>query len=512
MMPVQKTNRHQGSLSMKRNWMTLQILVSILAMSVVLSTPALGQNLLWSGAYGGYYSEKGSACISTVNGGFMALGSTFSYGVGDWDIYALRLDSLGDTLWSKTYGGPATDYGHDILATDDGGFLIVGSSRSYGSGGKDLYLIKTSFMGDTLWTRAYGGVADDEGCSVQPVSGGGYIICGTTNSFGAGFSDFYLVRIDAAGDTLWTRAYGGAGGESGFAARATGDGGFIAIGNTGTFGEGYSSIYVVRVDAAGDTLWTGAYGGTRADFGHSIEITLDGGFLLVGATGSYGAGYYDAYLIKTDAAGVVQWEETYGGTKEDRAYSARQTADGGFILAGSTESFGSGKKDVYLVKTDPFGIELWSAAYGGTLADESRMVLTQSNGDFVVVGESYSYALGGSDLYVLKVAGNQSTSVEEPIDYALPDQFELSQNYPNPFNAGTSIQFRLERRASVALIIYNLLGQTIREFEAPDRPAGTYLVEWDGTNEFGSEVASGVYFYRLQVAGFSQTRKMLLLK
>ncbi|MDH4155949.1 MAG: T9SS type A sorting domain-containing protein [candidate division Zixibacteria bacterium] len=478
----------------------------------LLCSPARSQTQLWSTNFGGRLNEMGSASVATADGGFAVLGSTYSFGSGGMDFYLVKIDSLGDTLWTRTFGGASFEDGYDIQRTADGGFVMVGATESYGGGGRDIYLVRADSSGRVLWARTYGGGQDDEGMSVRLTPDGGYVICGTTCSFGSGYNDVYFVRTNAAGDTVWTRTFGGPGGDSGFAVRVTADGGFIAVGTTGSFGTGYSSVYAIRMDSDGDSLWATTYGGTRADIGYSLELTSDGGFIFVGASASFGASYNDAYLVKTDIAGNVTWEYIYGGTYDDRGYSVCQTADGGYALVGSTLSFGSGKNDVYVVKVDPMGTEIWSRSYGGRESDFCHAVIEDSGLDLFLVGHSYSYSAGGSDIYMLKIKGSDATPVYEIDRPGLPDGFVLAQNYPNPFNPSTTIEFSVPGRSRAFLTIFNVLGQIVRQWQFSSLSAGTYAVEWDGCNDGGRGVASGVYFYRLDAGATSQTKKMLLLK
>ncbi len=169
-------------------------------------------------------------------------------------------------------------------------FTLLFSSRSYAQ---------------QTWIRTYGGPNYDWSNSVQQASDGGYIISGSTNSFGAGSYDVYLVKTDSQGDTLWTRTYGGSHDDRGYSVQQTSDGGCIIAGYTSSFGEGYDDVYLIRTDASGDTLWTRTYGGTANDYGYSVQQTSDGGYITGGYTSSFGAGVWDVYLIKTDANGNV---------------------------------------------------------------------------------------------------------------------------------------------------------------------------------------------------------------
>ncbi|MBK7142929.1 MAG: T9SS type A sorting domain-containing protein [bacterium] len=490
--------------------MERRILLLIVCLSALVTT-ATAQSLVWSKHYGGYFNEGGYGCQTTADGGYVAIGSTYSFGSGDHDLYIIRLDSLGDTLWAKTAGGTGTDYGRDLQVTADNGFLCVGSTTSSGAGGGDLLLVKYNQYGDQLWSKTIGGTAADEGWSIRATSDSNYIICGTTSSTGAGYADLWLVKVDESGNLLWSKTFGGVGGESGMAVRETWDG-YVAIGSTGSFGTGYSSIYMVKTSFDGDSLWAISLGGSRADYGYSLEITPEFGLLVVGATNSYGLGYNDAYVIKTTAGGTVEWERTFGGTRDDRAYAVSYTADGNYVITGTTESSGAGGSDIYVLKIDPLGQQLWSTTQGGTQSDYCRSICVDSKGNYLLAGYTYSYSIGGSDLYLATLVGDQATPVEDDPVTGLPFGYVLDQNYPNPFNAGTTIEYALPRRAEIGLAIYNLLGQVVKRWPLESQPAGHYRVFWDGRTDDGHDLASGVYFFRLEAVEFHSVRKLVLLK
>jgi len=187
------------------------------------------------------------------------------------DIYVIRTDAHGDTLWTRSYGGPLEEQTHSLAAADDGGYIIAGRKCTLSGEDPDVYLLRLDANGDTLWTKTYGGTASDGGCCVQQTHGGEIVIAGWTASFGAGGYDVWLLKTDAYGDTLWTRTYGGAGGDGGYSVQETSDGGYIIAGGTYSFGEGECDVYLIRTDANGDTLWTKTYGGIGSDVGLSIR-------------------------------------------------------------------------------------------------------------------------------------------------------------------------------------------------------------------------------------------------
>ena len=257
--------------------------------------------------------------------------------------------------FEKTFGGTGFELGTSVVQTNDGGYVVAGYTDSFGAGGFDVYLIKTDAAGDTLWTRTYGGANSDHGTSVVQANDGGYFVAGYTESFGAGEADVYLIRTDAAGDTLWTRTFGGAESDYGHSLVQTDDGGCAIAGRTESFGSGGTDFYLIKTDASGDTLWTKTFGGTDRDSGFSVVQTADGGYVVAGLTESFGAGRADVYLIKTDASGDTLWSRTYGLTGSEWGFSVIQTNDGGYVVAGETASSGAGGSDVYLLKLDADG-------------------------------------------------------------------------------------------------------------------------------------------------------------
>lgn len=483
-----------------------------LALLLISLTPCLkSQTLIWDIPHGGIYNEGGYAAVQADDGSYMVIGSTYSFGAGEFDLYLLKIGAAGDTLWTRTFGGALTEYGYDIHTTSDGGFILVGSTKSFGVGKKDIYLIKVDSSGNILWQRTYGGAEDDDGWSVRQTSDRGFIICGSSSSSGAGYSDLILIKTDSVGQTLWSKTFGGAGGESGASVRELNGGGFVAVGSTGSFGTGYSSVYLVRTSANGDSLWAKDFGGAAADFGNAVEVALDGSFLIAGATASIGAGYSDFYLLKVDAAGTKLWEKTFGGSKDDRAYSIFATRDGSYILTGTTESYGAGMIDLYAVRVNPDGDQIWARAYGGAKADYGRMVFQDRSRDYILVGYTYSFGSGGSDLYLAKIQG-ETTPVDDHNFSLLPGHFILFQNYPNPFNQTTIIEFAVPRSTAVEIGIYNLLGQLVRGWTLGVVLAGRQSIIWDGCDNAGREAASGIYFFRLRSEQYHSAIKIALIK
>ena len=275
------------------------------------------------------------------------VGQTKSYGVGEYDIYIIRVDAQGDTIWTKAIGGNDWDMASDIIAVSSGGFLIAGETKSYGQGDKDGYLLRINDDGKVRWAKTYGGSDRDAFHSVLEDDDGNFITAGYTFSYGAGDLDFYLVKTDSSGTVLWSKTYGGVLQDWGQEVRQTLDKGFIIAGYTTSFGMGLTDNYLVRVDSAGDTVWTRAYGSIHQEFANGLTITSDGGFVIVGAE--------DYLTIKVDANGDTVWTSTYTSGINGIAAVVTETPDGGLVIGGKTRDTGIGLADILLVKTDGSG-------------------------------------------------------------------------------------------------------------------------------------------------------------
>jgi len=257
-----------------------------------------------------------------------------------------------EVKWQKTFGGPDNEDGYSVQQTSDGGYIIAGYTYSFGTSSydNDVYLIKTDSNGNEEWNKTFGGTRYDEAFSVQQTSDGGYIIAGHTYSFGAGNWDVYLIKTDSNGNEEWSKTFGGANGDGAFSVQQTTDGGYIIAGHTYSFGAGSYDVYLIKTDSSGNEEWSETFGGTSSDYAWSVKQTTDGGYILGGHTESFGAGKSDAYLVKTDYGGNKEWNKTFGGISYDEAHSVQQTSDGGYIIAGKTFSFWVGSVDVYLIK------------------------------------------------------------------------------------------------------------------------------------------------------------------
>ncbi len=307
---------------------------------------------IWTRSYGGTDWDQANSVQQTADGGYIVTGYTWSFGGGKCDVYMLKIAPNGDPAWTRTFGGTNEDYGYGgfgVQQTTDSGYVIIGTTDSYGAGMYDVYLIKTDENGDTLWTKVLGGSDYDEGVSVQQTSDGGYIIAGFTRSFGGGNRDVYLIKTGANGDTTWTRCYGGSNDDVGSSVRQTADDGYIIAGYTSSFGSGRTDVWLIKTDSSGDTLWTKCYGGANEDEGYSVQQTMDGGYVITGCTNGFGSVMSDVWLMKTDSSGDTLWTQTLGGPGLDWGETVQQTSDSGYVVTGMSNA------NVYLIKTDALG-------------------------------------------------------------------------------------------------------------------------------------------------------------
>jgi hypothetical protein len=359
----------------------------------------------WARTYGGTGSEMARSMVQTSDGGYAIAGITGSYGTGGEDFWLVKTDSNGNALWNKTYGRTGQDWAYSMVQTVDGGYAIAGGTNSYGAGDSDFWLVKVNANGNALWNQTYGGTGQDEAHSVVQTADGGYAIAGHTFSYpyGAGNADFWLVKTDLNGNALWNKTYGRTEIDEAYSIIQTSDGGYALAGKTNSYDTGNSDFWLVKIDANGNALWNQTYGGTDTDAAFSIVQTSDGGYAIAGYTYSYGAGNADFWLVKTDSNGNALWNKTYGGTVTEMTWSMVKTADGGYALAGVTTSYGAGYSDFWLVKTDLNGNALWNKTYGGTGSDEAHSVVQTVDGGYALAGYTGSYGAGGSDFWLVKV-------------------------------------------------------------------------------------------------------------
>jgi hypothetical protein len=297
----------------------------------------------------------------TSDGGYIVTGEAL-IDDGKYHIFLLKTDSLGNTLWYRedfagdSISDTVSGVGLSVQETSDGGYIITGHKSLWvWEEIGDLWLIKTDSLGNTLWTRVYGADGPDCGCCVRQTSDGGYIISGYSESL----QSLWLLKTDEAGDTVWTQSSSGWVLGRGYCVQQTSDEGYILTGSIAPFYDGKNHLFLLKTDSTGDTLWSridiGWLSPAGGGVGRCIQQTSDDGYIITGYTSEWYDEIDDLWLIKTDSAGDTLWTRIYGGEAEDMGYCVDQTADGGYIVTGATKSFGAGGYDIWLLKTDASG-------------------------------------------------------------------------------------------------------------------------------------------------------------
>jgi len=423
----------------------------------------------WEKTYGGLNADYSFSVQQTQDGCYIVAGGTFSFG-NPCQVYLIKTNASGDTLWTKIYGGANGEFAYSVKQTSDEGYIIAGY---YADTSSNLsgYLMKTNASGDSLWggwRTPYSAYS-----SVQQTQEGGYIIAGYTEAFGDSYQ-VYLIKTNASGLYLWERAYGGTGNDVGQSVQQTTDGCYIVAGQTNSYGNSYQ-VYLIKTNANGDTIWTRTYGGTGDDYGRSVWLTSDSGYIVAGKTNSFGNAD-QVYLIKTNGNGDTLWTRTYGGTSSDWGFSVQQTRDGGYIVAGNTWSFGN-VSQVYLIKTNASGDTLWTKNYGGTDNDYGTSVQQTSDGGYIVAG--YTWSFGNEwQVYLIKTDANGNVGVESKAVSSPVSRLPLSVS-PNPFTSFATVPGRSTERFA----LYDVSGRRV----------GTYRGD-----RIGEGLVPGVYFLRAE--------------
>ncbi|MDY0016815.1 MAG: Ser-Thr-rich GPI-anchored membrane family protein [Candidatus Delongbacteria bacterium] len=322
--------------------------------------------------------------------------------------------------FSKNYGGSNSEYGRYVIQSTDGGYIIAGYTNSFGAGSNDVYLIKTDSNGNQVWYKTFGGADFDTGQSVAQTTDGGYIIAGNTYSYGAGDSDVYLIKTDSVGNQIWDKTFGGAGNDTGQSVAQTTDGGYIIAGYTNSYGAGSNDVYLIKTDSNGNQVWYKTFGGADSDIGYSVIRTTDRGYIITGYTYSFGAGGYDVYLIKTDSNGNQVWYKTFGGADSDIGYSAIRTTDRGYIITGYTYSESMGNYDLIIIKTDSEGNQLWYKTFGDDDTVLGRSVAQTTDGGYIITGYIL-YSATYSDVYLIKTDSEGNQLWDKTFGGASPD-------------------------------------------------------------------------------------------
>ena len=368
---------------------------------------------LWSKTYGGNGKDASTSLVQTSDGGYALAGFTYSSGNGDSDALLVKTDEYGNLEWNKTIGGPDNYSADSLIQTNDGGFAFVGTNSSYYEGyvpigtipegaWSSVWLVKTDEYGNIEWSRTFDTkMGFYYGSSLVQTSDGGYALAGHSISFEEEDSDLLLIKTDSYGIMQWSKLYGGLAGESdpqGFI--QTLDGGFALVCKRFPYGSVYVDAWFIKTDESGNLEWDNNFGGVGMDYPTSLVQLLDGSFAFVGCTDSYGNGGYDFWLIKTDNYGNMEWNHTFGTQDMDTNPSLVQTLDGGFALAGYAhyDSFA----DLLLIRTDNLGNMLLNQSYSGRAVLGFPSLVQTMDGGFALSGAKGNFVSGDWDFWLVK--------------------------------------------------------------------------------------------------------------
>ncbi len=385
---------------------TLKVIVALTLITIAAAcawAQPEAPDTVWTHHYGSSINEEFFASCNTHDGGFLFAGRI---GPGqETDVYLVRVNGGGDTLWTRTYGGSSPDVAYAVQSIGANGYIVAGETESFGAFPSDVYVLRLNLDGDTLWTRRVGNPSTERGRALLAWADGTSLVAGASFISNGSSFDSYLVKLAANGDTLWTRTYGGTGVDQFTSIQQTVDGGFIAAGSTTSLGSpGASNLYVVRIDVNGTPLWSRGYGGTGTDAAFAVLQMSDAGFTVAGST--TGSGGDDNFvLLRTNVQGDSLWSRSFAFTGDDLPTALVQGRDNGVLIGGYSTSFNPPNKDFLVVKTNDVGEMVWNLHYGGQLHDYLQSMIVTQDGGFLCSGRSNNFTNGGWDGYVIRLAG-----------------------------------------------------------------------------------------------------------
>lgn len=462
----------------KSNLMLTMILIAVFLLPFGELGKGFAQTLQCSSYYGSANPDFANAVKQESDSIFIVAGYT-NTNAGYWNTYLLKVDAFCNLLWETTLVNAISEKSFDLIIAKDAGYIMVGDAYNTTLSTLDALVTKTDSSGNLLWRKNIGGTNNELFYSIVENNDSSLVATGYTDTYGAGLSDFYIVKMDNDGNTLWQKTYGGTGKELAMSICKTNNKGYAVTGYTLSYGSGGKDFWLLRLNENGDTLWSKTYGGIQDDTGYEVQQTQDGGFIIAGYTTSFGNGG-NALVVKTDSLGNLQWQKDYGGYYFDQLFSVKETTGGNYIMAGHTASSGNGMQDVWVVKINQYGDTLWTKTYGGTNDDQAEQAIITSTGNYVVVGNTKSFGNGLNDAYFLHIS---DTSTIANIQQTVLEQYNFSI-YPNP-STGKVI---LTTTESSTIEIYNVLGEKI--LSSPIRGGREVALDLSGN-------PAGIYYYSI---------------
>ncbi|MCR4433185.1 MAG: InlB B-repeat-containing protein [Caldiserica bacterium] len=365
----------------------------------------------WAKAFGGISSDFCYSVLKTSDEGYIVAGYTSSFGAGGNDVLLLKLDLLGNISWARTFGGAKNDCATSLLKTADGGYIVAGYTNSFGAGSNDILVLKLDAQGNLVWGKTFGGSSNEEAYSISEGSNGedqGYIVAGYSYSYSTNY-DFLVLKMDSNGNLNWAKTFGAGSIDMAKSVLKTTDGSYIVVGYSYSSSTGYDFL-VLKLDIDGNLSWAKTFGGSSHEYAYSVYKTSDGGFVVAGNTSSFGVGNFDFLILRVDSAGNLSWAKAFGGSNYECASSVWETSDGGYIVAGYTTSFGATGYDFLVLRLDSNGTLSWAKVFGGVGDDQAFSVSQATDGGYVIAGATGSFGAGSNDFLVLKLDSNGDIS------------------------------------------------------------------------------------------------------
>jgi len=361
----------------------------------------------WVMTYGGFTYDQAPALELTSDGGYIVAGETRSFGAGNYDYWALKLDSYGNVDWEKTYGGMYGDNADSVQQTfnefeERDGYVVAGSTLDSNDidAESDLWILRLDLDGQIIWQKTYDRSASDWSADIQQTTDGGFAVVAKTDNV------IWMLKLDSDGTVDWEKTYGGSAYcYYGTSFQQTTDGGYVMAGYITPEIYQDCDTFVLKLDSSGNIEWQKKYGLSHSNSPRSIQQTADGGFIVGGDDGQG-----DAWIFKLDSYGNVEWEKKYdgcylGSCLEDVS-EIQQTTDGGYIVAGETSSFGAGGSDVWVLKLNSAGGIIWQKTLGGSEWDRTSSVRETTDGGYIVAGTTPSFGAGSTDMWLMKLDAN----------------------------------------------------------------------------------------------------------
>lgn len=433
----------------------LTLLLPAIVIFFFLSGTALSQ-ITFERNYGGIEDDIGKCVRQTYDEGYIICGYTKSFGAEDYDTYVIRTDEYGDTLWTKIMGGPGYDAAYSLVITPGNGYLICGTYFDPDKASNDIWLIRFNDDGDTLWTRHDYSAANAEAHAVKMTPANGYIITGTREDAG-GTGHIFLMETNASGEQVWTKDYPFWSTSGGNAVIATNDDGFLVCGYIDTNNPTWNrNLGLVKVNNQGDTLWTNQFGGSAYEMGWSVCEGLSGGFLAAGYTTGFGTITGDAFIVKTSDQGVMEWQNHFGKTGLDILFDIATTEDLNYIATGISGEQGSEFQEAWLVKIEPSGDTIWSHSFGGYRKSYGYSVVQTSDEGYVFCGSTNS---SGTNIYDVLLVKTTSDGLITGLENRPAGESNI-RIYPNPASGNVTLEIP---PGSERIIISSITGESVME-------------------------------------------------